>query len=271
MLVDNEQRLSIQIARQSSPESQARKKALVIYEVLRPFTSAFHNSGNMIETVAAKKILHDEPFSLVGFWGVGGKDVPDGNDVAFLSELERIDQSILGVHKKGAKTQLILADEHGRFNGFPQEQICGYLGGIQTLAEERGIDSVWLSKLYRQWGLRLPNPQEPVNPDSEAHVIFWSRQDYARQSAQLVESAKRHNNHLGVDPAQIAYHYAAMRLQEAPRLLDTFPESVLFVNASKELAKPLLPRRMPHIYLKIGAVWFQKDGIYDKIQKGGAL
>lgn len=258
-LVDNERRIEeVRAARHADPASHARKKAVVIFGVVQPFARAIHNSGNLFEGRVTQRVLAGEPIQFNAFWGVGGKQIPDSHDEKLLGVLRNIGDTVNTHYEAGSRIQLMLADEHGTYNGFKPSRIYEYLVRIQDRARELDIESVWLSDLYREWGLKLPNPTEPVDPLSEFYADFWDRSDYQRQRQQLVESASRHNQ-AGVDPNLAAYHYARMRRMEAPYLAATFPDRILLANTSKDLGKPLLPNEMPHIYMKAAPAWFLGD------------
>jgi len=243
-------------ANQVPPEKAARKLAIGVYPaVLKPFAQGFHNSDNVFEARFSRLILEEKPLQFVGFWGVGGKQIPDQQDARLLSELAAISQAVELKYPKGAEISLIVADSHGQFNGYGN--FDDYLSGVWHMAEERGIQPIALSQLYEQSGLSLPNPQDDIDPSLESYQQIWSVARYSRQIEQLIESAQRHSK-AGVDPEIAAFHYVQMRHQEKAMLSQAFPNSAILVNGSKSLGKLTLPLDMPHMYLKVPPVWFHQ-------------
>lgn len=253
--IDDERRIAEVRAARQGEAAQARRLAVNLFAAVRPFAQGTHNSGNLFEVSAAERILRSEPVAFNAFWGVGGKNVPDEHDEKLLGELARIRGVIASHYQPGADIQLMLADEHGRFNRFTGPQISRYLVRIEEAAANIGIGAVWLSDLYRDWGLKLPDPTEPIDPSSEFYRTFWTNPNYSRQRIQLVESASRHSQ-AGVDSELSAYHYARMRRMEAPHLSASFPNRILLANTSKELGGSLLPSEIPHLYLRAAPAWF---------------
>lgn len=255
-IIDDERRIEeIRAARQASPEAQARREAVELYSALQPHAKHFHNSGSLFEAVATQRIVRREPITLHAFWGVGGKRNPDTHDHKLLEEFTGIGDAISKKYSPGAKLHLMLADAHGSFNGFPQTVIYEYLVRIQDQAGAKDMEVTWLTDLYKQWDLALPRPNEPIDPSSGFFVDFWSNPDYERQKTQMIESAAKHHQ-AGIPAEQVAYHYARMRRTEAPHLVRSCEGGILLANTSKDLGKVLLPKELPHMYLKTPPVWF---------------
>ena len=243
----------IRAQRAASPESQARKLASVIYpRVLKPYARSFFNRDNLWERGLQASILNDQPIQIVGFWGIGDKQEPDRHDENLLKEYEAIREAIRRQYPQGADMMLILANSHGRFNGY--QDFEGYLGAIATNANRRGISSVSLDDLYSEWGISLPNPNIPVNKKSRE----WQEFEKSRRFGQLVESAAKHSQ-VGIAPEDAAFHYWMMRRQERGPLAQSFSSAILLVNGSEDLGRETLPLNMPHMYMKVGPVWFQHD------------
>ncbi len=238
------------------PDRVARKLASSIYPTsLKPFAQGFHNSNNVFEERFSRLILEEKPLQFVSFWGVGGKQAPDQEDVKLLDELSSIDSAIWSKYPKGAEVALIVADSHGQFNGY--EGFEEYLSGVWHMAEERGIHPIALSHLYQQSGLTLPNPQDDISSSLESYQQIWSVSRYSRQIEQLIESAGKHSR-AGVKPEVAAFHYVQMRHQEKKMLSQFFPDAAILVNGSKSLGKLTLPLDMPHMYLKVPPAWFHQ-------------
>lgn len=98
------------------------------------------------------------------------------------------------------------------------------------------------------------NPNIPVDKKSKE----WEQFEKSRRFGQLVESAARHNQ-VGIVPEDAAFYYWMMRRQEREPLSKSFPNGILLVNGSEDLGRETLPLNMPHMYMKVGPVWFQHD------------
>jgi len=250
MILDAE---AIRAQRAASPESQARKLARAIYPgVLKPYAQSFFNRDNLWERRLQENIQNEQPIQMIGFWGIGGKQQPDQRDESLLAEYESIQEAIGKNYPQAADMMLILANAHGRFNGY--QDFEGYLGAIATNANRRGISSVSLDDLYSEWGISLPNPNIPVNKKSRE----WQEFEKSRRFGQLVESAVK-NSQGGIAPEDAAFHYWKMRRQEREPLAQSFSNAILLVNGSEDLGREVLPLNMPHMYMKVGPVWFQHD------------
>jgi len=240
----------IRAQRAASPESQARKLASAIYPgVLKPYARSFFNRDNLWERRLQANILKGQPIQMVGFWGIGGKQEPDRHDESLLAEYEAVRESIRGQYPQAADLILILANAHGKFNGY--QDFDGYLGAIAASANQRGIASVFLNELYREWGISLPDPNIPINKKSNE----WKEFEKSRRFSQLVESAAKHSQ-VGISPEDSAFHYWVMRRQEREPLAQSFSNAILLVNGSEDLGREVLPLNMPHMYMKVGPVWF---------------
>lgn len=218
------------------------------------------------------------PLQLVGFWGIGKKDAPDKIDKDFITELGELQNELESIYSGGAQITVILADMHGIFNGEVLEDgirandirkrrkaignaHAPYLAKVEQVLHEREIHTVWLSDLYAQYGLEIPNIQEAIDTNSEAWTIL-QEEDQGRRDSYL--HSARHNNR-GVSAIQAAYHYIRERLQEKRMLHDLFPNHIFFVNGGRNLAIRIVPEGdMPILYLRRGPVWFLQGD-----QKGG--
>lgn len=246
----NENAMLIRAQRAASQESQARKLASAIYPgALRPFARSFFNRDNLWEQKLQENILNMQPIQMVGFWGVGGKQYPDENDARLLGEYELIREAIEQQYFQGVDMMIILADTHGRFNGY--QNFEEYLETVAFEASRRGIASVSLDELYREWNLNLPDGRLVSNQNHE-----WREFNQSRRYEQLVESAIKHSQ-VGIPPEEVAFNYWKMRRQEREPLAQSFSNAILLVNGSEDLGRETLPLNMPHMYMKVGPVWFQ--------------
>ena len=254
----SENAMLIRSQRAASPEAQARKLAGSIYpNVFKPYARSFYNRDNLWERRLQVSILNKQPIQMIGFWGIGGKQKLDRHDESLLAEYEAIREaiekkSVEGRHPPAVDMMLILANAHGRFNGY--QDFDGYLGAIAFEASKRGISSVSLDDLYRDWNLNLPNSQSVIDRQSSE----WREFSKSRRFGQLVESAEKHSQ-VGIAAEDSAFHYWMMRRQEREPLAQSFSNAILLVNGSEDLGREVLPLNMPHMYMKVGPVWFQHD------------
>jgi hypothetical protein len=249
----NENATLIRAQRAASPETQARKLAGSIYPgVLKPFARSFYNRDNLWERRLQANILNNQPIPMVGFWGIGGKQKPDRHDEDLLEEYEAIREAVRRQYPQGADMMLLLANVHGKFNGY--KDFNGYLEVVAADANQRGIASISLNDLYSEWGILLPDPNIPIDKKSRD----WEEFKKSRRFGQLVESAAKHNQ-VGLNPEEAAFYYWIMRRQEREPLAQSFSNAILLVNGSEDLGREVLPLNMPHMYMKVGPVWFQHD------------
>lgn len=263
-----ENEISIQIQRATSPEAQARRLAGDIYPgVLKPFARSFYNRDNLWEKRLQKSIMNGHPIQMIGFWGIGGKQQLDRHDGFLLAEYEAVREAIGKKYPLAADMILILADSHGRFNGY--RDFDGYLEAVATDAHKRGIPSLFLDDLYGQWNIQLPDSTLPPDKESPEWIEFSNglqQEEQARmvhkrgsqRFTQLLESASKHSQ-VGIAPEDAAFRYWMMRRQEREPLSQSFSNGILLVNGSEDLGRETLPINMPHMYSRIGPVWFQHD------------
>lgn len=246
----NENAILIRSQRASSLESQAGKLAISIYPgVLKPFARSFFNRDNIWEKRLKASILQGQPIQMVGFWGVGGKQYFDKNDAHLLEEYESIRKVISQQYPPSVDIMLILANTHGRFNGY--KDFDGYLEAVAIEANRYGIATISLDDLYREWNLNLPTSQ-PIDRKS----FEWEEFNKSRRFEQLIESALKHSQ-AGIAPEDAAFYYWMMRRHEREPLVRSFSNAILLVNGSEDLGRETLPLDMPHMYMKIGPVWFK--------------
>lgn len=244
---------AIRAQRGANLESQARKLANVIYPgILKPYAQSFFNRDSLLEQRLQASILNGQPIQMVGFWGIGGKQQLDRYDESLLSEYEAIRTAIGQQYSHSVDMMLILANAHGRFNGY--QNFDRYLETIASEANRRKIASVSLNDLYQEWKINLPDSNQPIDKKSRE----WNEFAQSRRFNQFVKSAERHSR-VGINPEDAAFRYWQMRRQEREPLSQSFSKGILLVNGSEDLGRETLPLTMPHIYMKIGPVWFLHD------------
>lgn len=233
--------------------------------------------NEIVMNTLREHIKNGDPIRLAGFWGIGEKNKPDDIDTNFMKSLERLKDDIQQQYQPGMQIIIILADMHGVFNGevlhrnnreIIQANIVAryrrvfhnahapYLAYVEKALHERRIETVWLSDLYKSYGLEIPNIHHPIDESSGLYSIFAETEQ--RRNESYIKSAQEHNRR-GVSPQQAAFHYIRERVQEKSMLTQIFPQHILFVNGGRNLAIRLVPEEtMPILYLNAGPVWFQK-------------
>ena len=171
--------------RASNPEAVARKKAVQMLQILKIFSRGIYNSNNMIEHRFQHAILNGHSLQLISFWGVGEKKSPDKSDYLLLDEYKIIHDLIKGITLNEAEIIILLADTHGRFNGY--QDFNNYHARIELEAKKRDLNPIKLDRLYEEWGINLPDVNRPVD-----EKLFKNFREL-RQSSQLIESAKKHS------------------------------------------------------------------------------
>ena len=236
--------------RANNPEGAARKKAGLTFQILKLFSRGIYNSNSMMEQGFQRAILSGEAIQIVGFWGVGDKKSSDATDFLMLDEYKIIKGLIEATTSNKADINIILANTHGRFNGY--QDFEGYHYSIDLEVRRRGLIPISLDRLYEEWSINLPDINQPVDEK------LWQEFMELKQSPQLIESAQKHSRS-GIKPDKAAFLYWMMRRQEAEPLSRTFSNGVLFINGSRDLGMATLPKNMPHVYSRFGPVWFQHD------------
>lgn len=248
---------AVREARQNDKQKEAWKIALGLYPLIKQSGEAVNNRDNTFEHTLANRIKRRLPIPFVGFWGIGHKPNIDNFDIGMIDNLRALGKQIKAEYEPGAKFTAIMADTHGIYNGFGNEegaifpQHRPYLHQVTEELKLSDIQTQLLSDLYFKWNMQLPNIRNPLDLDSETYQTLMLNYD------QYIRSAQSHNLR-GVDKIQAAYHYVAMRLQERAMLAQAFPDTILFVNGGKKLADPLMPKQMPILYLRQSPVWFRQ-------------
>lgn len=147
--------------RASNPEAVARKKAVQTLQIFKPFSRGIYNSNNMMEQRFQRAILSDQAIQIVGFWGVSEKKSPDTSDFLMLDEYRIIKELIEAITSNKADINIILANTHGRFNGY--QDFSGYHESIDLEARRRDLNPIKLDRLYEEWGINLPDVNQPVD------------------------------------------------------------------------------------------------------------
>lgn len=174
---------------------------------------------------------------ILGHWGVGQKWEPNQADRLALDRLKEIMDLTGGL----VQFLLLLADEHGRLNGLPENSVRHYLERIGELARERGITADWLSLLWPQWGVREPFREIP----DEA----WE----ANPLAEILEKRAVRYHRGDRSPREDAKRYYVMTQVEGRAIAQAFPGVIWFTYGDPHL-RDLYPP-MPTIY-----IWPYKKG-----------
>ena len=94
---------------------------------------------------------YNSPLKLVGFWGVSDKkDVNriDGNTIKFFDEYIKNIREVLG---RKIEITWILADNHGKMNGYDELKYNKYLTGVDKLLKRNNYKTIYLSTLWKKW------------------------------------------------------------------------------------------------------------------------
>lgn len=238
-----------------------------MYAAVRPFITPYKKSGYDLEQIIHERMdIHrreQTAIPIVGFWGIGEKVAPDAIDLALMQDYVDVQNAIGQIHEPGAQVTILLADEHGIFNGYGRrgnvlerhqrifpEATPSYLLQVKAILEANGIQTRWLSEVYREHSLALPNIDDPIDPATLAYQILMDE----KLGPKYLEAA-RHNRRSN-DPIRAAYHYIRERQQEWV----IFPEhSMVFVNGGRNLAHKVMPEHaLPILYSTKGPAWFQQ-------------
>ena len=202
------------------------------------YTALTHRRGSRckpdapewVQSQISDVLEREEPLTLVGFWGVGEREKPNGVETAAFDLLG----SIWGGLPVGRRFILILADEHGRLNGKNPSRMANYLSGVAAMATERGFESIYQSVLWRRWGLR-----EPFGALNES--------EWAQNPLAAILEARSQKHYQGADSArEDAQRYFLMCRRERSLMPRAFPGAIWWTYSSPQF-KEILPD-MPRVY-----------------------
>ncbi len=203
----------------------------------------FRRDFPFLEDVLEKRILEakkdSHPLRLVGFWGAGGKPVPDAHDEQTIRQFEKYITDVCEVFEPGIDVTWILADKHAENNGYPESAYISYLERMKERLENAGFKTVNLSELWQKWGLdsnviRLSLESMPSD--------WWSTVSIAGQLER--QARKRTDPENAIESAQ---QYYMMRKLEKPHLEEDFDDSIFF-GYSDGRTQSILPT-LPSLYL----------------------
>src|SRR3989338_2607927 len=195
---------TIQSAQNETCKKEARRIQLQLYPHILSEFGVFHTANNRLLELIYEAILNDRPLEFVGFWGVGGKNRLDQNDLTLIQYYEMMDLKIKESHPKGMNITILLADVHGLFNGYEPHP---YIHLVQEELSDRDIQSFSLQQLYAEWELNLPDINEPINYSSSICDNFFSPRAKCKHAGSIIkENAKKYNKRV-LDSELAAYHY----------------------------------------------------------------
>lgn len=168
---------------------------------------------------------------MIGYWGVGEKKIPNKPD---YDALERLREIMTSTGNK-IKVCLLLADKHGQLNGYKNS---AYLEKISKLAGERNIDTMWLSSLYEDLNIKVPDLTN-INDD-----IWLKYPDCYRFF--LEERAKKHQKIcLAMEDAK---RYLCMTQIEKEKFSQYFLNTIWFTYGDIKRLKDLYPKPIISIW-----------------------
>ncbi len=189
----------------------------------------------MFDEILVRSILENcekknEQIPLVGFWGLSDKIEVTPFDKRCFKFLENIISRINEIYSSGVKLTIILADSHGKMNGYEDTQ---YLSEIEKECKIRGWDTVWLSDLWSSWG--ISNHIRPISDDEWEKVSISEKLEYMASkisvNGERKESAKK---------------YYSTRIAEGIFLPETFKNMIWWSYSDPKYQEVLPP--MPGVY-----------------------
>ncbi len=225
-----------------------------------------------IEEAIRRAILSHMPIPLVGFWWVWEKVKIETSDMKAIKFLEdKVAKRVEMIHREWVKYDVILADEHGRSNGIPEETIQSYYDSLSdtldpNLFQIKKLSDIWnrrnisrekIDAIFQETGLIV------LDKADELHMKQWWVK-YGKKSLkeELIRRASLHNH--GCDPEEAAAKYVIMRMMlEKWAIAQEFPDHIFHSYASRDEA--LLLPDLSKVYLwstksgRSNPPWFEKN------------
>ncbi len=205
----------------------------------REYRRDFPFLEDVLEENIIKSLENRQPLNLIGFWGAGEKDALDEHDENTIKYFKSYIENIDGVLDPGINVTWILSDAHAKNNGYQEKNYKKYLEQIKNKLEENNFQTVYLSDLWKKWGLNYQVIQDSLSGQQQN---WWSKISIA---SQLERQAQKRFN--GEDSVIGAQKYYMMRKLEKPFLQQEFKDCVFF-NFTDGQAQSLLPT-LPSVYL----------------------
>lgn len=220
--------------RTSSPADPVLEK-INLREYRRDFPFLEDQLQEIILTSLAKK----QPLHFVGFWGAGAKSKASQSDTQAIGRLKSYFDEIQSVFEQGVVVTFILADEHAKSNGYPVEKYEQYLSDIKSYLESKGFATIYLSELWKKWGITQAKVNETLK---DKPTRWWSDVSIAKE---LEEQASR--RFLGGDKVMGAKKYHILRTLEKNHLEKEYKQNIFFLFGDGTM-QSIYPK-LPAIYL----------------------
>jgi long-chain acyl-CoA synthetase len=183
-----------------------------------------------VRALMTRSALWGKDMSFVAYWGCGQRHQTNEIDRMAMDRMtEYISRA--SFPPAAARLTLVLTDLHAEINGKPAGRVSDYFAAVADDARVRGIETVFLSDLWRAIGLRL----DDLEPAGEDHPLIETA--YAR--------AAKHSENLGARLS--ARRYLAACRWDSQAMLARFPESV-FLTYNGPSDAGFLPN-MPTFYI----------------------
>lgn len=191
-----------------------------------------------LSSIVRKCMATNQAVPIVMFWGASDKRGVTESDIEVIDRLNQITADVKQLYSPGLAITIILADKHAEVNGYDITIVKSYLEDIAHVAHERGLTTVYVSKLWEEHGLTTQRIEKNAKQMTEKE---WS--DVLLRP--LLEKTTLKKGYADVSCAARSYYL--MRTKEAPVIESEFPNSV-FATYSDDSMQDILPD-MPTLYL----------------------
>ena len=208
-----------------------------VYMILR--SRAFARDGRLYEDKIAKAIDYfireNKPIKLIGFWGVGPKDVVNDSDLVVCDFLSKLNAKIKDIYLPGIEYTFIISTNHGIQNGYDTNIISSYYQSIQNVFQKHNFLFQDLETLWNKYDISLDKITDQVNKNPES---WWRTINKAKALEKAAGKRSKNPN-----PSFSAKRYYVMRQMEKHMLETEFPNSIFhtFSDSSWNFVFPNLP------------------------------
>jgi asparagine synthase (glutamine-hydrolysing) len=201
--------------------------------------------NDVLETLKSKSFSRYKPYKIdesngdfdrfVMFWGTLGKVVVDDEDIKSIEFLKKFKGKLENKLDKNIEIKVMLADAHAQMNGIDSINAYTYLQNIKEVLESNGFTTIYLSSLWKQWGIDL----ERIKSEKDMYQI-----DNPKLGQILIRASKRY---FKGNPAEGYKMYYAMRKIESKYLFKDF-SGYIFLTYNSPIFIEILPD-MPTLYI----------------------
>lgn len=204
-----------------------------------------------IQTIISNHVMENHPIPLIGFWGVGPKDQPNGVDKATCEFLKQYDNDIKTIYPPGLSLQFIFSTLHGVQNGIARDIIDSYCRGMETIFQHYGFGWVYLDPLWQTYHISF----EKINDAIHAKPTNWWE---SIENHDLIEAnARAHNQRR--PPQEAGQFYFVMRKMEKRMFQEEYGKHIFHTFSDRRLLNVLPDMPMLFLYARKGLVntpWF---------------